>query len=161
MRQHIKEMMKDLYYDEKEELFDFLSEELGKKLEPEKAFIKVSEDRTTIKASESFSSNDEDYDKNSLVAGGIIAFLFLFGSLYYFGFFDYVVTSLATFVNSNLFFTLFILGFFVVFPIWVFIHIVSGQFVGGSDKITWLLVVLFLPFIGALLYVFIGRKQRI
>jgi hypothetical protein len=31
----------------------------------------------------------------------------------------------------------------------------------GNDKIVWLLAVLFVPYIGAIAYFFIGRKQKV
>ncbi len=31
----------------------------------------------------------------------------------------------------------------------------------GNDKIIWVLVVLFLPILGSILYLFLGRKQRL
>jgi len=38
---------------------------------------------------------------------------------------------------------------------------VLKSFFNGNDKIIWVLVILFLPFVGSLLYLFIGRKQKI
>jgi len=47
-------------------------------------------------------------------------------------------------------------------PIWliVFVDILKNDF-KGNDKLVWLLVVIFVPFIGPLSYLFIGRKQKI
>ncbi len=47
--------------------------------------------------------------------------------------------------------------------LWIgaFIDILRSDFRGGSDKIVWLLVVVFLPLFGAILYFAIGRKQRV
>ena len=47
-----------------------------------------------------------------------------------------------------------------IFWIWALIDILKSDF-SGSNKIIWLLVVIFLPLIGIILYFAIGRKQRI
>ena len=41
------------------------------------------------------------------------------------------------------------------------IDILKSDFRGGSDKIVWLLVVVFLPLLGAVLYFVIGKNQKI
>ncbi|MHB8232177.1 MAG: PLDc N-terminal domain-containing protein [bacterium] len=41
------------------------------------------------------------------------------------------------------------------------IDILKSDFRGGSDKIVWLLVVVFLPLLGAILYFAIGKNQKI
>ena len=41
------------------------------------------------------------------------------------------------------------------------VSILRGEFKGHHDKLIWVLVVVFLPVIGSLLYFFIGRAQRI
>lgn len=46
--------------------------------------------------------------------------------------------------------SIFVGGF--IFWLWAFVDILKSQFKGGSDKIVWLLVVLFIPFVGVLLY---------
>jgi hypothetical protein len=50
----------------------------------------------------------------------------------------------------------------VCVPIWLvaFIDILKSDF-KGNDKLVWLLVVIFVPFIGPLCYWFIGRKQKL
>lgn len=61
-------------------------------------------------------------------------------------------------------------GFLVMFLFWIasiilwiaaFIDILKSDFKGGSDKIVWLLVVVFLPLVGAILYFVIGKTQKI
>ncbi|MBK9254258.1 MAG: PLDc_N domain-containing protein [Saprospiraceae bacterium] len=47
-----------------------------------------------------------------------------------------------------------------LFPVWAIIDIVTSEF-KGNDKIIWLLIVLFLPFAGAIIYLLIGRKQKV
>ena len=48
----------------------------------------------------------------------------------------------------------------IVFWIWTLIDVLKSEF-QGSGKIVWLLVVFFLAILGSILYVAIGRKQRI
>ena len=47
-----------------------------------------------------------------------------------------------------------------VFWIWTLIDVLKSEF-KGSGKIIWLLVVFFLAILGSILYIAIGRKQRI
>ncbi len=57
---------------------------------------------------------------------------------------------------------LIVLLFVLFVPIWLiaFVDILKNDF-KGNDKLIWLLVVIFVPFIGPLCYFFIGRKQKI
>ena len=41
------------------------------------------------------------------------------------------------------------------------VSVLRSDFRGPSDKLIWVLVVLFMPFLGAILYFFIGRQQRV
>ena len=47
-----------------------------------------------------------------------------------------------------------------IFWIWALINILMSDFKDNINKLIWLLVVFFLYALGALLYVFIGMKQR-
>ena len=47
-----------------------------------------------------------------------------------------------------------------VFWLWVLIDILRSEFT-GSNKIVWLLAVILLPLLGAVLYWFIGREQKV
>ncbi len=47
-----------------------------------------------------------------------------------------------------------------VLIIWALVDILKSEFT-GSNKIIWVLVVLFLPLIGSILYFVIGKKQKI
>jgi len=53
---------------------------------------------------------------------------------------------------------LFLIGFIPF--IFAFIDILKNEFT-GSNKLIWLVAVLFAPVIGSVAYFFIGRKQRI
>jgi hypothetical protein len=54
---------------------------------------------------------------------------------------------------------IFLLLIFLPFII-AFIDILKSDF-SGNNKIVWLLAVIFVPFIGAVVYLIIGRKQKI
>lgn len=54
---------------------------------------------------------------------------------------------------------IFLLLIFLPFII-AFIDILKSDFF-GNNKIVWLLAVIFVPFIGAVAYLIIGRKQKI
>ncbi|MGC6429534.1 MAG: PLD nuclease N-terminal domain-containing protein [Jejuia sp.] len=47
-----------------------------------------------------------------------------------------------------------------IFPLVALISILKNEF-PNNDKLIWILVTLFLPLIGALLYFLIGRKNRL
>lgn len=53
---------------------------------------------------------------------------------------------------------LFLIGFIPF--IFAFIDILKNEFT-GSNKLIWLLAVLFAPVIGSILYFIIGRRQRV
>ena len=44
--------------------------------------------------------------------------------------------------------------------IWALVDILKSEF-SGNNKIIWVLVVIFLPLLGSLLYIGIGRSQKI
>lgn len=55
-----------------------------------------------------------------------------------------------------------LLIFLAIFIIWLIalVDILRSEFT-GYNKIIWLLVVLFVPLLGAILYFIIGRKQKL
>ncbi|NOU62211.1 PLD nuclease N-terminal domain-containing protein [Marinifilum caeruleilacunae] len=53
-----------------------------------------------------------------------------------------------------------ILGLFILLPLIVLIDILRNEFT-GNNKLIWILVVLIFPFLGTLLYLIIGTKQKI
>jgi len=61
------------------------------------------------------------------------------------------------------FFIFFIIIGFVCFAfwIWMLIDCISNEPSAGNDKIIWVLVILILQWIGAVLYFFVRRPQRI
>ncbi|GAA4468151.1 hypothetical protein GCM10023189_52980 [Nibrella saemangeumensis] len=56
---------------------------------------------------------------------------------------------------------LLLLGLVIILPLIAVIDVLRSKFRSDTDKIIWLLVILFLPFFGSILYFIIGRKQRI
>ena len=50
--------------------------------------------------------------------------------------------------------------FFIIAWIWSIVDILRNEFT-GYNKIIWILVLIFLPPIGVLLYLFIGKSQKI
>lgn len=53
-----------------------------------------------------------------------------------------------------------LLVFFFIIPLIALIDVLRNEFT-GNNKIIWVLVILCMPIFGALLYLIIGRKQRI
>ncbi len=47
-----------------------------------------------------------------------------------------------------------------VFWIWMLIDAITNRGLTDIEKLIWVLVILFIHFIGALLYLFIGRSKR-
>ncbi len=46
-----------------------------------------------------------------------------------------------------------------VFWIWMLFHTITNKGLDDFEKIVWVLVVFFLPFIGSIIYFFIGRPK--
>ena len=47
------------------------------------------------------------------------------------------------------------------FWIWMLVHAITNKALGDGEKIAWVLVILFLHFIGALIYFFIARPKSL
>jgi len=45
------------------------------------------------------------------------------------------------------------------FWLWMLIHAITNKGLEGAEKIVWVLVIIFLPFIGSIIYFFIGRPR--
>ncbi len=45
------------------------------------------------------------------------------------------------------------------FWIWMLIHAITNKGLDGTEKIVWVLVVILLPFLGSLIYFFLGRPK--
>jgi len=51
--------------------------------------------------------------------------------------------------------------FATIIWLWVLVDCITKEPSEGNDKIAWLLLIIFVPLIGALLYYFIRRPERI
>ena len=63
--------------------------------------------------------------------------------------------------GQELLFILLVLGILFLLPLIALVDVIRSDFRGSNDKLIWVVVILFLNIIGALLYFFIGRNQRI
>jgi len=45
--------------------------------------------------------------------------------------------------------------------VWALVDIINGRFREDSTRIIWILLVILMPFLGSILYYFIGREQKI
>ena len=62
--------------------------------------------------------------------------------------------------GAGILLTLFIIFFVILLPLLALISLLMNDF-KGNDKIMWVLIIIFLPFLGSLLYFLIGRDKRI
>jgi hypothetical protein len=62
--------------------------------------------------------------------------------------------------GGGLLITLFVIFFIFLLPILALISVLMNNF-QGNDKIMWVLIIIFLPFLGSVLYFAIGRDRRI
>ena len=62
-------------------------------------------------------------------------------------------------LGLNLFLLFIMVGVFAIW-IWAMIDIITSKFKEDLMQIVWLLVVFFLPFLGVLLYLIIGRTMK-
>ena len=53
-----------------------------------------------------------------------------------------------------------VMGLAIILPILALISILKSEF-KGNDKLIWVLVTLFLPFFGSILYFTLGRSNRL
>lgn len=61
--------------------------------------------------------------------------------------------------GGGLLVTLFVVLFIFLFPLFALISVLINDF-RGNEKIMWVLIIIFLPFLGSLLYFLIGRDKR-
>ncbi len=62
-------------------------------------------------------------------------------------------------LGLNLFFLFILVGMFALW-IWAMIDIITSKFQEDLMQVVWLIVVFFLPFIGVLLYLLLGRNMK-
>ncbi|MFH0758257.1 MAG: PLD nuclease N-terminal domain-containing protein [Bacteroidota bacterium] len=68
--------------------------------------------------------------------------------------------TMLFFFGGGIFLTLFIILFIILLPLLALASVLTSEF-RGNDKIVWVLIIIFLPFLGSLLYFLIGRDRRI
>jgi hypothetical protein len=47
------------------------------------------------------------------------------------------------------------------FWLWMLVHAVTNKGLGDGEKIAWVLVIIFVPCLGALIYFFVGKPKAI
>jgi len=53
------------------------------------------------------------------------------------------------------------MSLFALLPLFALVDIIRNDFRGSNDKVVWVLLVLFVPLVGSVLYFLIGRTQRV
>lgn len=56
---------------------------------------------------------------------------------------------------------LFFIGIPTILWVWALMDLLSSDFVSSTNKLLWVAMILFLPILGAILYLLIGRKQKV
>ena len=46
-----------------------------------------------------------------------------------------------------------------VFWVWMLVHAISNKGLTDGERVAWVLVIIFLPVLGSILYVFLGRPK--
>ncbi|MEN8201784.1 MAG: PLDc N-terminal domain-containing protein [Bacteroidota bacterium] len=64
------------------------------------------------------------------------------------------------FFGAGILLTLFIILFVILLPLLALISVLMNDF-RGNDKLMWVVVIIFLPFLGSVLYFLVGRDRRI
>ena len=68
--------------------------------------------------------------------------------------------AILSIMGGSIFLVLFIVLFIVLLPLLALISVLTNEF-KGNEKLVWVLLIIFLPFLGSLLYFLIGRSNRI
>jgi len=71
-----------------------------------------------------------------------------------------IAMTFLFFFGAGLLLTLFIILFVILLPLLALISVLMNEF-QGNDKIMWVLIIIFLPFLGSVLYFLVGRDRRI
>ncbi|UII20535.1 PLDc N-terminal domain-containing protein [Fulvivirga ligni] len=48
-----------------------------------------------------------------------------------------------------------------IFALWALIDVVKSEFTNSNNKLVWVLLIIFLPLLGSILYLTIGRSQKL
>jgi hypothetical protein len=69
---------------------------------------------------------------------------------------------IALFGGAIMFFFLILLGLALcVFWIWMLVSAILNKGLNGTEKVIWVLVIIFLHFLGAFLYLLLGHPKRL
>jgi len=53
-----------------------------------------------------------------------------------------------------------IIGFLAfIFWLWMLIHAITNKGISGGEKVAWILVVIFIPLLGSIIYFFVGKPK--
>ena len=81
---------------------------------------------------------------------------------YFIVLYDQQKTTAMTFLflfGDGLLITLFVILFIFLLPLLALISVLMNNF-PGNEKVIWVLIIIFLPFLGSVLYFLIGRGKR-
>ncbi|MBW7468842.1 hypothetical protein ABID22_003532 [Pontibacter aydingkolensis] len=62
---------------------------------------------------------------------------------------------------SEIFLLLFFLGIPAILWLWALIDLLRSDFKNSINKLIWVILIVFLPVLGAILYLLIGRGQKV
>jgi O-antigen ligase len=68
--------------------------------------------------------------------------------------------TFLTLLGGSILLILFFALFIVLLPLLALISVLMNDF-NGNEKLVWVLLIIFLPFLGSLFYFLIGRNKRI
>jgi hypothetical protein len=63
--------------------------------------------------------------------------------------------------GSEIMLLLFFIGIPTILWLWALIDLLTSEFTSSTNKLIWVVVILFLPVLGGILYLLIGRKQKV
>jgi len=69
------------------------------------------------------------------------------------------ITAMGVLFGGGLLLTVLVILFIFLLPLLALISALMNTF-QGNEKIIWILLIIFLPFLGSVLYFLIGRNQR-
>jgi hypothetical protein len=70
-----------------------------------------------------------------------------------------MVMSILFLFGGGLLITLLVIVFILLLPLLALISVLTNEF-QGNEKVMWVLIIIFLPFLGSVLYFLIGRDKR-
>lgn len=78
---------------------------------------------------------------------------------------SHMESNILSFVGGIGGFELILILFFFFVPvilwIWAIIDLLKSNFSDSTNKLIWALVIIFIPFFGAILYLIVGRGQKV